>query len=113
MARLYANENFPFPVVEELRRLGHDVVTIQERGYGNQGIEDPDVMEFACEEKRAVLTVNRRDFINEHKKQHNHSGIIVCTFDKDFVGQAQRIHIMIESMASLDDQLVRIYRPAS
>ena len=24
MARLYANENFPFPVVEELRRLGID-----------------------------------------------------------------------------------------
>ncbi|MCL4832054.1 MAG: hypothetical protein KJZ86_06420 [Caldilineaceae bacterium] len=27
MARFYANENFPFPVVEELRRLGHDVLT--------------------------------------------------------------------------------------
>jgi hypothetical protein len=24
MARLYSNENFPLPVVEELRRLGHD-----------------------------------------------------------------------------------------
>lgn len=24
MARLYSNENFPFPAVEELRRLGHD-----------------------------------------------------------------------------------------
>jgi hypothetical protein len=23
MARLYANENFPFPVVAELRQLGH------------------------------------------------------------------------------------------
>ena len=32
MARLYANENFPFPVVEELRKLGHDVLTIQETG---------------------------------------------------------------------------------
>lgn len=30
MARLYANENFPLPVVEALRRLGHDVLTIQE-----------------------------------------------------------------------------------
>ena len=28
MARLYANENFPLPVVGELRRLGHDVLTI-------------------------------------------------------------------------------------
>ncbi len=32
MARIYANENFPLPVVEELRRLGHDVVTSLESG---------------------------------------------------------------------------------
>jgi hypothetical protein len=25
MARLYADEDFPLPVVEELRRLAHDV----------------------------------------------------------------------------------------
>ena len=113
MARLYANENFPFPVVEELRRLGHDVVTIQERGYGNQSIEDPDVLEFAITEKRSILTVNRRDFIYEHQKQPDHSGIIVCTFDKDFVGQARRIHAAIEQMASLDGQLVRVNRPSN
>ena len=29
---LYADEDFSFPVVEELRRLGHDVVTAQEDG---------------------------------------------------------------------------------
>lgn len=30
MARLYANENFPLPVVNERRRrLGHDVLTTQ------------------------------------------------------------------------------------
>lgn len=113
MARLYANENFPFPVVEELRRLGHDVVTIQERGYGNQSIDDPSVLEFAIIEKRAILTINRRDFIQEHKKQPNHSGIIICTFDRDFVGQAHRIHSIIEQMASLDGQLIRVNRPAN
>jgi len=30
VARFYANENFPLPAVEELRRLGNDVLTIQE-----------------------------------------------------------------------------------
>jgi hypothetical protein len=29
---LYADEDFPLPVVERLRRLGHDVVTVQEDG---------------------------------------------------------------------------------
>ncbi len=40
MARLYADEDFPLPVVEELRRLGHDVRTVQEAGRANQGIDD-------------------------------------------------------------------------
>ncbi len=40
MARLYADEDFPLPVVEELRRLGHNVRTVQEAGRANQGIDD-------------------------------------------------------------------------
>ena len=32
MARLYADENFPLPVVEELHAFGHDVLTIHETG---------------------------------------------------------------------------------
>ena len=43
MARLYADEDFPLPVVEELRRLGHDVLTVQEAGRANQGIDDATV----------------------------------------------------------------------
>ncbi len=44
MARLYADEDFPLPVVEELRRLGHDVRTVQEAGRANQGIDDAEVL---------------------------------------------------------------------
>jgi hypothetical protein len=66
VARLYANENFPFPVVEELRRLGHDVITIQETGKGEQAVSDPDVLELASADDRAVLTINRRHFIRLH-----------------------------------------------
>src|SRR5580692_9739335 len=42
MARLYADEDFPFPVVERLRQLGHDVLTTLEAGRANQGISDAD-----------------------------------------------------------------------
>jgi hypothetical protein len=38
VARFYANENFPRPVVEELRRLGHDLLTIQETGRGGEAV---------------------------------------------------------------------------
>ena len=30
MARLYADENFPLPIVELLRIFGHDVLTTEE-----------------------------------------------------------------------------------
>jgi hypothetical protein len=32
MVRFYADEQFPFPVVEHLRNFGHDVLTVQEAG---------------------------------------------------------------------------------
>ncbi len=32
MARLYADEQYPFPVIEFLRAFGHDVLTVQEAG---------------------------------------------------------------------------------
>jgi len=60
MSLLYANENFPLPVVEELRRLGHDVLTVQEIGKGNQAVPDEEVLAYAVSEKRAVLTLNRK-----------------------------------------------------
>ncbi|MEP0886249.1 DUF5615 family PIN-like protein [Trichocoleus sp. ST-U3] len=47
MARLYADEQYPYPVVEFLRALGHDVLTVQEAGRANQGIPEPDVLAFA------------------------------------------------------------------
>ena len=51
MARLYANENFPLPVVHELRVLGHDVLTSGEAGTGNRAIPDDEVLAFAATER--------------------------------------------------------------
>ena len=50
MARLYSNENFPLPVVEQLRWLGHDVLTIQETGKADQALPDAEVLAFARRE---------------------------------------------------------------
>jgi Domain of unknown function (DUF5615) len=36
MASLYADEDFPLPVVVDLRNLGHDVLTAHEAGQANQ-----------------------------------------------------------------------------
>ena len=112
MTRLYSNENFPLPVVQELRRLGHDVLTVQEAGKADQAIPDDEVLAFAIAETRAILTLNRRDFIHLHNAQPVHTGIIVCTYDADFMGQAQRIHEAIETQPTLEGQLLRVNRSA-
>jgi hypothetical protein len=74
MARLYANENFPLPVVEELRRLGNDILTSYEAGKSGQAIPDEDVLRFARSENRSLLTLNRKHFVDLHKKNSDHAG---------------------------------------
>ena len=110
MARLYADENFPLAVVRALRAFGHDVVTIQERGQANLALGDPDVLRLATLEERALLTLNRRDFIRLHGEDPDHFGIVVCTIDAAFAAQAIRIHDAIGAMAGLRGQLIRVNR---
>ena len=110
MARLYANENFPLPVVDELRRLGHDVLTTRDTGRAEQAVPDEEVLEFAVSQKRAVITLNRKHFVQLHRRESDHSGIIVCTFDRDFIAQAQRIHDAT-SVSELAGKLIRVNRP--
>jgi predicted nuclease of predicted toxin-antitoxin system len=100
-------------VVELLRELGHDVLTVQEAGKANQSICDPDVLAFATKENRAVITQNRKDFIRLHRTQPNHGGIIVVTNDRDWKALANRIHNSISVEESLQGKLIRIVRPAT
>ena len=112
MARFYANENFPLPVVLELRGLGHDVLTIHETGKAGQRVTDDQVLAFATAERRAVLTLNRKHFIRLHREIPPHAGIVVCTFDADFAGQAGRIHAAVAGVPEMAGQLLRVNRPA-
>ncbi len=111
MARLYGNENFPLPVVMELRRLGHDVLTVIETGKGEQAWLDEAVLAFAASERRALLTLNRKHFIRLHQATVHHAGIIICTFDRDFLGQARRIDDLLRVSEKLDGTLLRVNRP--
>lgn len=68
MAAFYADENFRYPVVTALRLLGHDVLTCQEAGRADQGIDDATVLADAHRMDRILLTQNRNDFKNLHRK---------------------------------------------
>ena len=111
MARLYTNENFPLPVVEELRRLGHDVLTTLDAGNAGKALPDEAVLALAGTEKRILITLNRKHFIRLHSLNPHHYGIIVCTVDPAFTAQAHRIHETLEASGSMTSKLIRINRP--
>jgi len=115
VARLLADENFPFPVVEALRRAAHDVVTVADAGKARQALTDKTILELATADRRAVVTLNRRHFVRLHAADPNHAGIIVCSLDLDFDGQAARINqaiaMAIATQESLAGCLIRVNRP--
>ena len=111
MAAIYANENLPVQVVEGLRRRGHDVLTTIESGRANQSIPDDDVLAYATSAGRVLVTINRKHFLRLHRQNPQHAGIVVCTFDLDYDGLAQRIHDALDSEPAMAQLLLRVNRP--
>lgn len=112
MARLYSDEQFPRVVSELLRMIGHDVLTVQEAGNANLGISDDEVLAFAVNNNRAVMTLNRQDFVQLHKSNPNHAGIIIITNDMDRSRMATRINEAIGVSEPLLGKLIRVVRPS-
>ncbi len=111
MARLYADENFPLPAVEALRRLGHDVLTAAQAGQAGHGIADDAVLAYAHALGRVVLTHNRKHFRSLHNAGHAHSGLVLCTADSNFAALGARIDAALVGAGDLSGQLIRVTRP--
>jgi predicted nuclease of predicted toxin-antitoxin system len=111
VAAFYADENFAHGIVVHLRRLGHDVLTVHEAGRANQGIPDEEVLAFATELDRCVLTFDLRDFVRLHRTAR-HAGIVVCTVDANFERLATAIDAAVRGCAVLPGTLLRVSRPA-
>jgi hypothetical protein len=113
MVGLYADENFELPVIKKLREKGSDILAALEAGNANQGIPDEDVLAFAIQEHRAVITLNYNDFKNLHKRDSNHCGIVICigtrrAADRDDL--TDRIDLALRGKASLTGELIRVNR---
>jgi hypothetical protein len=106
--RLYSNENFPIAMVDYLRSFDCDVLTSYDADRANQGIPDDEVLRFATEQHRAVITFNRDDFVALHRGGEHHAGIIVCKDDRDYLGQVTILHAYLQKIDSLNDVLIRI-----
>jgi hypothetical protein len=112
VARFYSNENIAAQVVEQLRGLGHEVLTSVEAGKANSSVPDAEVLRFAASEGRILLSHNRRHFLQLHRhRAASHAGIVLCTFDPDFAGQARRIDAAVMDQPEMTNQLIRVNRP--
>ena len=112
MARFYSNENIALQVVTELRRFGHDVLTSFDSGMANAAVPDSEVLALAVAEGRILLSNNRRHSLSLHRhRTADHAGIVLCTFDPDFSGQALRIDEAVASVPDMRNQLIRVNRP--
>ena len=111
MANLLADENLPFPTVLALRNLGHNIQTLADLGLAGSGIPDDDVLRMATALQRCVVTFNRVDFIRLHQQITIHAGIVICTFDTNYVDLAARIHAVLADIEPTG-QLLRVQRKA-
>jgi predicted nuclease of predicted toxin-antitoxin system len=71
---ILVDENIPLTSVQELRRMGHDVLDI--RGTAEQGISDELLWNKACQEKRLLITTDRGF---AHYRDRKHYGILIVS----------------------------------
>jgi hypothetical protein len=107
---LYADEDFPYPAVEDLRKLGHDVITAQEDGRTT--VADPDILARAFSLGRSVITYNRRHYERLHRQGAAHCGILSATQDTDHPALAIRVHNALSGL-SPGRWCIRVNKPAS
>jgi predicted nuclease of predicted toxin-antitoxin system len=84
--RLYLDEDSSAALLAELlRKAGHDVETVRERGRTKE--PDPVVFTYAIREGRAVVSRNHRDFKLLHDlviaSGGSHPGVLITRFDND------------------------------
>ena len=87
-------------VVEELRRLGHDVISIQEKF---PGLDDPPILDIAVHENRVVVT-NDKDFGElVYRSGLPHAGVVLFRLQDE--SAASRVHMMREVLRVCGDKL--------
>jgi hypothetical protein len=77
---LYADEHIPVEIPYWLHRKGgHDVrpCRADHADPGGDGVSDEQLLQTAISLQRAVLTMNRSDFKDLHRRFSNHHGIII------------------------------------
>jgi predicted nuclease of predicted toxin-antitoxin system len=93
--KLLANENIPLASSELLTQLGYDIVHI---GVVNPSISDEEVMDFAIDQERVIITFDRDYGDLVFRKGYRPPGVIYLRiFDFSPVFPGEFIHQLISS----------------
>ncbi|MEX2214623.1 MAG: DUF5615 family PIN-like protein [Phycisphaeraceae bacterium] len=111
MLRAFADEHVDAAVIEAVRKLGVDVITVQEHGLS--GSVDEVLLSVATKEGRLMLTSDK-DFLKLHaewlKAGKDHAGIVFWKLTKYSVGNAvRRIMGIVRAMTVEDAKNNLIY----
>lgn len=108
---LLADAMMPSQTVHKLRRLGYDVLTVQQyqgTSEPEHGLSDETVLEVATTLRRAVVTLNGKDYRRLHYNSRGHQGIIICDETSDLQLRAKEIDDLIKSESPLVGRLLYI-----
>ena len=113
MVPLYADEDVPLGLINELRAIGYDVLRAHEAGRAGQGIPDHAQLGYATQVGRVMLTKNRRHFHILHNQSTLHGGIVTFTDDMDRPALAKRVHEKLLESQTHAGRLMKVVRPAT
>lgn len=95
--------NVYVPMVEALRKMGHDVYDLREQGRG--ALQDSDVFSLAQSLRRIFVTMDK-DFTNILLyPPGKHEGVIVAKLSRLKVASGTRI--FLEAIRSLDENEIK------
>ena len=98
--RFHLDEQIPKAVAEGLRRHGIDVTTTAEVGL--IGADDLAQLNFACQEKRVLVTCDA-DFLRLHVKGVEHAGIAFCHQGERSIGDVIRTLLLMYELLDPDE----------
>jgi predicted nuclease of predicted toxin-antitoxin system len=86
-------------LVQSLRALSHNVLTVNEAGLGGQ--KDPLVLDFAISNNRTLSTRNCKDFKALHQKTSSHFGILCVYQDRNYA-KDMKIKEIVRAIVNLE-----------
>ena len=103
--KLYLNENITDEVAQRLRGKGFDAISSHE--VGKDAEDDTKQMAYAVSQRRAIVTINKKDFILLHKVYlqtgTEHYGIILSTDEDQWLIYRR----LLKLLATLETEEIR------